>query len=446
MDAHDDRPRPRKFLRVGPVEKRGDLLPVEAGELHQLRLGERRGVQPARFALRPTRHLAGRRIERVGIPRCSRRIQREAEVAPVFVPLHAADHADRHLALRRLFARREIEQMQHARAVLVRDKRDRLAIGRKVELLHIPRQPGGQHFAPAAREVELDELHEFRARVAQHEHAFSIPRQLRALMHRLLRGLRRDQRHRARREVREMHEAFIRRDVFGEQQLRFVLAPVGDAPTSAAALQHPPVGFRIGGILHVNVRVLPRAPRGGVGELLAAARPARAAVARFAVGQQRRPPVREIVAVKLVEFPATRVLREDEKLPRFRPERPAGHRLRPEGELPPRTARRFHEMELRGVRKACADEDLAPLRMPALQGRRAEFQIAPHLGAQLRRNRRHAIRHEIVRHLRQERDTAEQEGEDGVTDFHPALLTAHARQASFPPPNRHANSPPAPFS
>ena len=40
----------------------------------------------------------------------------------------------------------------------------------------------------------------------------------------------------------------------------------------------------------------------------------------------------------------------------------------------------------------------------------------------------------------------EQEGEDGVTDFHPALLTAHARQASFPPPNRHANSPPAPFS
>ena len=117
--------------------------------------------------------------------------------------------------------------------------------------------------------------------------------------------------------------------------------------------------------------------------------------------------------------------------PRFRPERSARHRLRPERELPVGRARRFHEMKLCGVRKACADEHLPPLRMPALQRRRAEFQVAPRIRAQFRRERRDAVGHEIFRHLREERGAAEQEGEDGKTVTHPALLTARARQASF---------------
>ena len=104
-------------------------------------------------------------------------------------------------------------------------------------------------------------------------------------MHRLLR------RERLRflgREIEQIRVAFARGHKLGEQQLRLILAPIAHAPPAARPLQHKLVRLRLRGIHRVNVRVLPVPPRGRVSDLLPAARPLCAAVARARLNHRRQ--------------------------------------------------------------------------------------------------------------------------------------------------------------
>ena len=160
----------------------------------------------------------------------------------------------------------------------------------------------------------------------------------------------------------------------------------------------------IHGVHHVEIAILPVAPGGVVGDEPRTRRD-RYAIARLAVGQQRRVATREVVAEQLVRFAATgRVLLEHEVLA-LRPEHGAGarrHAVGEERQLRPRAARKAHLVQLRRVRKRGGDDQLALCRMPRDEAGLPELAVRRDRFDQRRRDGGHAV----DRHVRRNREGA----------------------------------------
>src|SRR5439155_15099917 len=104
----------------------------------------------------------------------------------------------------------------------------------------------------------------------------------------------------------------------------------------------------------------------------------------------------EIVAILLVILIATRVFAEDEIIAFARLVTRAPDAVFEESQLRPRPTRKFHHVDLVGVRKACNDQHLAPGWMPARESRHTKLGIAPDFVRQLHRYFRNALNNEIV--------------------------------------------------
>src|SRR6478735_1084575 len=111
-------------------------------------------------------------------------------------------------------------------------------------------------------------------------------------------------------------------------------------------------------------------------------------------------PVGEVIAINLIKLTATLILEKDEILPVLRLERTAGDRLGKKCNLPAIATRKSDKVQLHGVGKTSADQELAFGGMPILDGRGSKFQVAGNIRLQLWRKSRNSISHQIFRDLR----------------------------------------------
>ena len=96
-------------------------------------------------------------------------------------------------------------------------------------------------------------------------------------------------------------------------------------------------------------------------------------------------PVREIVAIILVEFIAARAFRKNEIVAFGRLEGPAVDAVGEKGELGARAARLGDVVNLGGIAEARRDQHLGPRGMPVLETGRARFGVAADLLGQIPR-------------------------------------------------------------
>ena len=143
MNINDHRPLAAK-LRWRTIEKSADRAPIPRFPVDELRLREVRGIQPAGFAESPALDFPGLHIKRINIRTRSRRRQAESHVAIILLPVHARENTLRQARDDLFLTARGIEQMQHAETVFVGNKSDGIAIPRKIELLHIPRNAAAE--------------------------------------------------------------------------------------------------------------------------------------------------------------------------------------------------------------------------------------------------------------------------------------------------------------
>ena len=376
VNAYQHRARPRKARGIRPVNNRRNAQPIEALQLHHLWLDERRGIQSARLALRPALDFSRRDRERINVVGRLRRTEIERQFASVVVPLQPRDRSQRQLRRGQFPRGFRVEQVEHSDPVLIGHKRDHRAVGRDLELIHVPRNVRRQRRMFARRDIDLHEAAKLRVLVRRGENRQRIRGKTRAAVRHFFAALLRENRARARLRVREIQVALIDRNIFEQQQLRVVLRPIRDAPAAARDLDQRAVRLGIARVQQVNVIVAPVARRRGVGEQLAAVRPAPPGVTRLAIRQQRDASIHQIVAIELVKFPAALVLRKHNELARRRLIRTARDRLGQKRQLLPRAPRHLHVMQLRRVREARRDQHLAPHRMPPVKHRAAKFQIA----------------------------------------------------------------------
>ena len=221
----------------------------------------------------------------------------------------------------------------------------------------------------------------------------AVRRELGAGVCRGLGGLRREQRLGAAVHVDHVDVALVDGDRVVHKELCAVGRETGHRPTAAVALHQHARRLRMHRVFDPDVGVFAVAPRRRVREPLAVGREVRAGVARFAVGEQRRPSAGEVVSIELIKLRAAGVGRVHDRV------RIAGTKLRPrhalieKRELPPRAAGRLHQMHLRRVAEARRDDHPAGRGLPVLKRRRSELQIRTHAADESVRKSRNALDH-----------------------------------------------------
>src|SRR4051812_48793112 len=127
------------------------------------------------------------------------------------------------------------------------------------------------------------------------------------------------------------------------------MRPIGNFPTTSGDFQEQTVRFRLQRINEVDVIVRSIASGGVVSQRGAAVSPTRPGVTRFAIGEQGDFAVSRVVSVELIEFPAARVLGENNAIAMFRTERAAHDRFLGKSQLFARTSRKLDPMELGSI-------------------------------------------------------------------------------------------------
>ena len=207
--------------------------------------------------------------------------------------------------------------MQDPDTVFVGDKSDGAAILREIEFINVPRDVFGEHGELAFFEVEALQALKFGVLVRGDEDRFAVPGELRLRVRDFFVGLWRDEFLCAFGDVDEIDARFVDGNIFADEERLFVWRPILHAPAAAFDLEDHATGFRLRGIHDVNVVVLAVAFRGSVGDVLAALRPARAGVARFAVGEEGDFAGVGLVTIQLIELAAADVLQETMNSPDF---------------------------------------------------------------------------------------------------------------------------------
>ncbi len=272
MDVDDDRALARE-LRRGHVEKAGYALSIEALPAHRLRLGEGIRIQPAGFAGGPAVELPAGHVDRIGVRRGSCRGNGEAKVGAVLVPLQPGDQPGRQVRQRLLLASRRLQQMQPPKAVLVADKGDPLAVSRHGETLNVPGYLRRQALQLATGRIQLPQTHKLRPAIGRGVDALAIRSEDHARPCHLLASLGCDQGAFARFDLDEPEVAFIDGDALLDHERAPIGRPVPHAPSAAGKFDHKAVGLRVHWIHHVDVRIFPVSPGGGIGDALAVGGP-----------------------------------------------------------------------------------------------------------------------------------------------------------------------------
>ena len=208
--------------------------------------------------------------------------------------------------------------------------------------------------------------------------------------------LRGDQRPLSRDQVQQPEITFIGGDVFTDQQFAIVGEKIEGAPAATLHLRQHPVGFRIRGIHHPQINVLSIAPGRAINKLVARVRPETARVSGFAVGQQRDRAGGKIITILLEILVAAGVLAENEIVAPGRLVSGTPRAVLEKSQLRPRATRKFNQVNLVGVGKACDDKHLAFGGMPARHSGKAKLGIAADFVRQPGWDRGDAFRHKIV--------------------------------------------------
>ena len=239
------------------VEEAGNLPAVERRPLHQLRLDERAGVEPAGFADRPAIDAARGQIERIDVRRRMGRRDHEAQLAAVLVPLQIADHAGRQLGHAQLAVGRGVEQPQAADAVFVGDESQPMAVERKPRAFHVPGNRRRQIVMAFRFQVEPRQPHELRLAIGEHVDRVAVA----GKGHRLVGDFFRaafggDERLRPAGDVDQPDVALVDRNPFQRQHPLIVVRPVDHHPAAAGVFAQQLVAARLGRVHEVEVDVV----------------------------------------------------------------------------------------------------------------------------------------------------------------------------------------------